>query len=99
MDIFYIENYFPYKSGIYDLIGNNFIKKLKQIPVIEYYEANNEELDYIAWKFLGNENAYWIIGLYNDIINPFSVSGIIKIPEKSELLTFLQEELRNATNK
>jgi len=92
--LFEFENYFPYKDGVYDILGNDFIKKLQALPVDDTYKYNNEDLDYVAWKVYGIEDAYWIIGFYNNIIDPYNISNqtdILYIPALEDVIDLLLE--------
>jgi hypothetical protein len=71
---------------ILDLLENDFYKDLKKI---KNFEENNtiKELDFLAKKYYNNVSYWWIIALYNDIVDPFNVDlDIIRIPDLYEVM-------------
>jgi hypothetical protein len=69
---------------VLDFLENNFVKDLKKIK--SYEESKPKSLDLLAKLYYNNVNSWWIIALYNDIIDPFEVPNkIIKIPNYFEV--------------
>jgi hypothetical protein len=70
---------------ILDFLENNFVNDLKKIK--NFVEDNNSKnLDFLAKKYYNNVGWWWVIALYNDIVDPFNVDlDIIKIPDFFEV--------------
>lgn len=83
-DIYNMSNYFSFNEdyGIYDIdIRSEFVSNLKELDFSNVIDLNGQLLDFIAYKFYGIEELWWVIALYNNISDPFSTEGItIKIP-------------------
>ena len=73
---------------ILDFLENDFVKNLKKIK--NFKEDTDKNLDFLAKKYCNNIKYWWIIALYNDIVDPFNVDkSIIKIPEINEVESIL----------
>ena len=60
----------------------------KNTPYSTYVVQRNDTLDSLAFKFYKNPTYYWIIGMFNDISNPFvklEEGALIKIPSISTI--------------
>ena len=69
---------------VLDFLSNNFVNDLKNIK--RYEEDTPKNLDYLAKKHYDDVNYWWIIALYNDIIDPFNVPNkIIKLPNITQV--------------
>ena len=69
---------------ILDFLSNDFVNDLKKIK--KYEEDTSKNLDFLAKKFYNDVNYWWIIALYNDIVDPFNINlDIIKIPDFYEV--------------
>ena len=65
---------------ILDFLENDFIKDIKKIK--KFIEVSDKNLDYLAKKYYNNLDYWWIIAIYNDIIDPFNIEkDIIKVPD------------------
>jgi len=71
-------------------IPKDFLINLKNIK--DYKETKIKELDYIAKIYYGDVDYWWVITLYNDIINPFEVDlDIIKVPNFLEVQNIISD--------
>ena len=94
LDLSIFQNY-----PVLDFLSNqNFIKDLKKIK--NYEEFSSENLDFLAKKYYNNTGYWWIIALYNDIVNPFNVdkNKILKIPELFEVESLFMDYVLKAKN-
>jgi len=78
---------FNYENGMYDFLSNDFVNKLKKLNYISIEEDN---LDTLALKHYTDLNMWWVIALYNDIINPFEVN-VVKIPDMISVKTLIKD--------
>jgi len=73
---------------ILDFLENKFVEKLRKIK--KYKIVNAQNLDYLAKKEYGDVSLWWIIALYNNIIDPFNIElSEIKIPDANEIETII----------
>lgn len=62
-----------------------------------YHEVSltdQHALDYIAYKFYGDESYWWILAIVNDVIDPLtepSIGDVIRIPNFSNVLSALRK--------
>jgi len=82
-----IEKIFDFKNGMYDFLSNDFVKDLKKLDYISIEEDN---LDTLALKHYSDLNMWWVIALYNDIIDPFEVKAV-KIPDMILVKTLIKD--------
>jgi hypothetical protein len=83
-----MEEIFEFNSNMFDFLSNeSFVKNLKSIIYYDEEIINGEiKLDLFAKKYLGSSDYFWIIGLYNDIVDPnLYMNGTIKIPKKQSV--------------
>ena len=78
---------FNFENGLYDFLSNDFVKDLKKLDYISIEEDN---LDTLALKHYADLNMWWVIALYNDIINPFEVN-VVKIPDMISVKTLIKD--------
>lgn len=92
-DVYDISNYFQMEDGnIINFYNNEFIKKLKSINYSASTLNSNQLLDQLSHKHYGTELLWWIIALYNDIIDPINYGSIeVKIPDLSAVENLLLE--------
>jgi len=84
-----LQNFLEYKNGIYEDIP--FKKELKKLKV-DHEIVFDAPLDELALREFGTEDLYWVIGLYNDILDGLNYDGrILKIPNKNDLFMFLSK--------
>jgi hypothetical protein len=91
-----IKLYFNFNQNIYDFLSNqSLIDDIKNIKKFEYVNSKNIDLDYISEKYLDDINLWWVLALYNDIIDPFTKDNkdIIKVPNSFILTNILGEHL------
>lgn len=101
-DVYDIGNYFKYNPdlGIYDYNekDNELLEKLKLLTYDKKVVVNNELLDSVSHKVYGNEKLWWVLALYNDIIDPLNPGSIeISVPliyDVEDLLIDLLEKKR-----
>lgn len=87
-----IKEYIRYENNIPDLLTSPIFRKIKTIPIdFTYNTLNTEPMDLVALKTMGSSDYWWLIALYNDILNPLAVSGKINIPNKTELVKILSD--------
>jgi len=70
---------------ILDFTNSDIYSKIKKIT---YYqeELKLKHLDLIALEYYGDLNLWWVIAMYNDIIDPFKkIDVIIKIPNYDDI--------------
>lgn len=76
-------DFFKNFSSCYDNLSNKTrIYEIKKLPLLKVVETN-EELDKVAFDEYSDETKWWIIAIYNDIINPFfnNENRLIKVPD------------------
>jgi len=79
-----MKDIFDFKHNMFDFLSNEFfVSELKKIKVYDEEIVNGEvKLDMYAKKYLSGVDDFWIIGLYNDIVDPHKYkNGTIKIPK------------------
>lgn len=90
LDIYDIKNYFPYNEdlGIMDYACPDItlVNKLKELPFQKKVVVNRELLDSISHKVYGTEKLWWVLSLYNNIIDPFITEELeLSIPSLSDI--------------
>lgn len=80
MDYMSPSNFFDLdKDGNIDLdSGKEFIKSIRALAPWKTLYENNSQLDLYSYKFYESENYWWILQIYNDIIDPDD-TGIISV--------------------
>jgi len=83
-----LKNIFRYNEslGIFDI--SEFYNELISIPTENTLTINNKlYLDNIAYEEYFSEEYWWIIAMYNNIIDPvdYEIPVEIKIPDKNKL--------------
>jgi hypothetical protein len=69
---------------ITDFLDNDFVKDIKNIK--NFKEDKEKNLDFLAKKYYNNVEYWWVIAIYNDIIDPFDFEKeIIRIPDINEV--------------
>jgi len=99
-NIFNQSKFFVYNNelGIYDYLANDFISKIKELPVLSVVNTNNRILDEIAHDELNNIDVWWILGIYNDIVDPINIKRTtINIPDISHITTLLLKYIESNT--
>lgn len=87
------------RKHIYDLMNSEFIDEVKKIT--SYHEEivyGNYDLDLHAKNYYQDYNKWWIIALYNNIIDPFeelSSPVVLKIPNPMELDSIIADRIAN----
>lgn len=67
----------------------NFFNDIKKLPAIGNVSFS-KPLDAIAYELYGDENLYYILATYNNIIDPLKIDNIyIKYPSKEDITTLL----------
>jgi hypothetical protein len=94
-----VENLIDKKEEIRDFISSSFIKEVLNIKEFIPVEVNESyELDKFAFEYYQDYNKWWIIGLYNNIINPFEEfqeTRTIKIPLLMEIDNCISNTISN----
>lgn len=78
-DVYDMANYYPFyqELGIFDLDSESrFSKKLKALSYSKVTTTNNELLDSLSHKIYGTEKLWWILAVYNDIVDPLNIGSI-----------------------
>lgn len=98
-NLYDISRYFYVKNGVFDiLVSDDLILKIKSVSYIKEIHQFAGSLDEVAFSSYGEdmESAWWIIAIYNDIINPYIVSNIdMKIPNLAEVDDILIDTLEH----
>lgn len=70
-----ISEFVPLEKSISILqpIDSKFVIELKKLRHFKVIVANGELLDELAHRVYGNELLWWVVGLYNDILDPLSL--------------------------
>ncbi|BES79815.1 hypothetical protein YerA41_184c [Yersinia phage YerA41] len=89
IDIYDVGNYFPFDAtlGIYDISSSQpFYQVIKSVTYSKVLSVNGELLDSISYKVYDTELLWWVLAIYNDIIDPISIDSVdLKIPNFSEI--------------
>jgi len=85
-----IENYiyFDEELGIYDYLhSSKFINELKALDFEKAEIKGNKEVDELSLDMYGTEVLWWVIAIYNDIIDVSNLSSetTLYVPSKSSL--------------
>lgn len=103
MSSYDIENYLSYDKavGMYDSLSNDFIARLKKIPVSRSIDLKNRMLDAISKEIYGTELLWWVLSFYNDILDPLNMNRLtIYAPSREDLEAFLLgERMSNVSGK
>lgn len=85
-------------SGSYlEMVDGNFVRFLSELKYDKSFmvtEAVAGRLEFISYQLYKTINLWWVIGLYNGIVNPFKevVAGkIIKIPTKDSIDSYFKK--------
>ena len=73
-DIYDLGNYAKYFQYpfLHDFTASEFIRKLREIPYQSFIQNQNRMLDDLSYSIYGTENLWWILGFYNNIIDPIN---------------------------
>lgn len=88
IEVYDLSNYLDYNKelGIHDTQSGDFVDKLRDLPVDKIININNELLDEISNKVYNTEQLWWVIGIYNSILDPMNITPqTINIPSLSEI--------------
>lgn len=87
IDIYDIATYFEKNNlNILTFSDSKFVNRLKELPYSNSVTSNNVLLDSISFDQYGTELLWWVIALYNDILDPLSTGLIdLRIPDLSAL--------------
>jgi len=87
-----LETYITYSPevGIYDYLApksKEFINDLKAVTYNHQEVLTTNLLDAVSEKYYDSEDLWWILAIYNDILNPLDIpdNTIIFIPNQGEL--------------
>ena len=87
------------KSDILNILENSFVDELKKIKSYEV-ELNSKNLDLISLEYYNDASLWWIIALYNDIVDPFNVTNKeIKVPNFFEVNSLYSDYIINESEK
>ncbi len=80
MDYTSPSNYFDLDAdGNIDLGSNDAFKnELRSLPIVNQLHENNTPLDLYSYKFYETEDYWWILMIYNDILDPDD-TGIVTV--------------------
>lgn len=69
--------YLDFKVDVYDVINSPFLLKLKQLPVVAYYEVDKRyrDIDLISVDAYGSSFLTFYIQFYNDIFDTVMPEG------------------------
>ena len=77
-----------YYNKVFDYIDTpifNDIKKL-DVEIIKKFNESQLFLDIISKEFYETEQLWWVIGIFNDIIDPFDITqNVFKAPSLIDL--------------
>jgi hypothetical protein len=80
---------------LYEDLNLPFFKDLEKIKIDQEVEYTGEMLDYYAYKYLGDEQYWWILAYVNRVLDPLNItSETILIPNKQDLITLLTKYRR-----
>jgi hypothetical protein len=88
--------------SLLDHLQGSYIRLIRSLNTDQYHTILPEEegdLPKLAYKFFGTTEAWWIIGVFNGVINPFDdlPSGkVIKIPNISNADFYVKEAKRKS---
>lgn len=89
IDVYDIGNYFPFHEslGIYDISSSQpFYQVIKSVNYSKVLSVNGELLDSISYKVYETELLWWVLAIYNDIIDPITIGSVeLKVPNFSEV--------------
>lgn len=98
-DVYDIATYFINSNGLITFSNSKFMALLKELPYNTTITSNNSLLDAISYRYYDTELLWWIIALYNDIIDPMNTGLIdLRIPDLSgveDLLVRFVEEMKS----
>jgi len=80
-------DFFPTETICYDNLSvKSKIYEIKTLPLKETI-TTNDDLDKIAFDYYGDETLWFIIAIYNDIVDPYNDGDnkLIKIPDISNI--------------
>ena len=78
----YTDFFLTYSDCYDNLSDNSQIYKIKELPLKETIETT-DDLDKISYDYYSDETLWFIIAIYNDIVNPFfdNINRTLKIPD------------------
>jgi len=89
IDTSFERNYLSYQNEIYDNIENETLKKIKELDSDGSVQFD-KELDAIAYDIYEDEQLYWVIAVYNDIIDGLKPDNrYLSYPNKNEVINLL----------
>jgi hypothetical protein len=76
---FDLDYYIKNESGFLDIHNNKMIMDLKMIPEYITITYNKSYLDKLSFDHYSTHNLWWVIAIYNSIINPFDLDELVNI--------------------
>lgn len=96
IDVYDIANFgvFHEELGIYNFVNSKLVEELKSLSYETSQPANNRLLDSISYDYYKTELLWWIIGFYNDIIDPMVTNNVsIYLPSLADVEVLLMRHL------
>ena len=94
-----MEKHIPIQNKLYDLNSSKVFKKIKTLnPAISHILLQDETMESVCLAEYGNPDLWWVISLYNDILDPFNPQAqksIVYLPDKTDLYNFMLGALLN----
>lgn len=86
---FDLARYMTFRDGYFDAASSYLIQNLKTLPLVGYYIITDEPYrpDMIAWDIYGDTQFWWMIMVYNNIID------IRNLPQLTKLTFFSLNDL------
>jgi len=83
-----------FNGVIYDTLSSKcrgFFIEVKQLPMVGEVSFD-KPLDAIAYDLYKDENLYYILAIYNDIIDPLDINNTyIKYPSKEDIMVLINK--------
>ena len=87
-----MSNFFEFNTNEFDDTNSKLLEELKKLKAMKYI-LYSEPLDLISYKEYMNEQLWFVIAYYNDIIDPFTFEPTksIGIPDLFQVKAILDE--------
>lgn len=90
-----LEDYIPTDKNIYDLNSSYLFTNVKELDTVKTYNIEiGETMENISYKLFDTDKYWFVLALYNDIIDPFNPEAqtrTLRIPSRLAMDSFLSK--------
>lgn len=90
-----------YANNDFDILKRYVDKDFYKIPSIPYTVKHDDRIDNLAYKFYKDPDYWWILMMFNKLIDPFTLENVVtlNVPNVSKLYLYLTRQRMKYLNK